>query len=156
MRSSMAAVSDRVWRSSSHSLDDIRVKWIELGWPRLTLLVARHVLRRQVTGHGVARHAQTRCDLTIPTSVISCMMASPRRKTPYKRNPHSRGGGSHLIIAESPATDDDCDVLADLLQEVGNIWRLNDRHFWALQALGIGEEGAASSCFRGRIGRPVG
>lgn len=42
------------------------------------------------------------------------------------------------------ASEDDMQVLIELLQEGGDIWWLNDRHFWALQALGFGEDEAAS------------
>jgi hypothetical protein len=42
------------------------------------------------------------------------------------------------------ASDEDRQVLVDLLQESGDIWWLNDRHFWALEALGFSEDEATS------------
>ncbi|MFL9906887.1 hypothetical protein [Paraburkholderia sp. RL17-337-BIB-A] len=42
------------------------------------------------------------------------------------------------------ASDDDLQVLVELLQESGDVWWLNDRHFWALQHLGLNEDDAAT------------
>jgi hypothetical protein len=42
------------------------------------------------------------------------------------------------------ASDDDLQVFADVLQESGDIWWVNDRHFWALERLGFDESDAAT------------
>ncbi|MBB5427491.1 hypothetical protein HDG40_005670 [Paraburkholderia sp. JPY158] len=42
------------------------------------------------------------------------------------------------------ASGDDLQVFIELLQESGDIWWVNDRHFWALECLGFDESSTAT------------